>query len=92
MRYDLGVGLALELVSLGTQAATKLLEVLDDAVVDDGDAARAVRVRMGVPVGGGAMGGPSGMADATAAHEVRVIATLAQRLHTTLALDDVQVP
>ena len=33
-----------------------------------------------------------GMADATAAHEVRVIATLAQRLHTTLALDDVQVP
>ena len=38
--------------------------VLDDAVVDDGDVARAVEVRVGVDRLGGAVGGPAGVADA----------------------------
>ena len=39
-------------------------EVLDDAVVDDGDLAGGVAVRVGVAVGGPAVGGPAGVAQA----------------------------
>ena len=48
MRNDLRVGLRLELVSLRLQLSAELLVVFDDAVVDDGDAARVVRVRVRV--------------------------------------------
>ena len=47
---------ALELVAQGG-------EVLDDAVVHDGDRAGAVGVRVGVAVGRRAVGGPAGVAD-----------------------------
>src|SRR5262249_35966375 len=40
---------------------------LDDAVVNDGDAAGGVRVRVGVAVRGAAVGGPARVADAEAA-------------------------
>ena len=48
------------LLELGPQRG----EVLDDAVVDDRDRARAVEVRVGVAVVGRAVGGPPGVADA----------------------------
>lgn len=43
----------------------ELREVLDDAVVDDGDAAVAAHVRVRVGGGGAPVGGPAGVADAT---------------------------
>jgi hypothetical protein len=41
--------------------------IFDDAVVDDGDFAGLVEVRMGIFIGGRAVGGPAGVADAEAA-------------------------
>ena len=49
------------------QALLERLEVLDDAVVDDGHFAVAAKVRVGVDVARRAVGGPAGMADADAA-------------------------
>jgi hypothetical protein len=37
--------------------------VFDDAVMDEGDFASAIKVWMGVFLGGKAVGGPAGMAD-----------------------------
>src|SRR5262249_47663150 len=48
MDDDLGVGLRLELVAEGGELAPQLLEVLDDAVVDDGDTVGGVRMRVGL--------------------------------------------
>ena len=64
---DLGVGVAVEDDALFLQLALEGGVVLDDAVVDDGDAAIAAEVRMGVAVGGRAVGGPARVADADAA-------------------------
>ncbi|MNT21276.1 hypothetical protein D3C72_1566110 [compost metagenome] len=65
--HDLGVGLALEDAALGLQLGLQLGEVLDDAVVDQADAAGLVRV--GVGGGRGAVGGPAGVADADCARQ-----------------------
>ena len=46
------------------QLVAQLGEVLDDPVVDDGDAPILAQVRMGVAVGRTAVRGPSGVADA----------------------------
>src|SRR5262249_1472673 len=54
--------------------------VLDDAVVDDGDAAVGGQVRVGVAVGGGAVGGPAGVADADAAGGGRLAEVAAEGL------------
>ena len=62
MGDDLGVGLAFKDMTLGGQFGLQLGEILDDAVVDQGDAAGLVRV--GVGRGRSAVGGPSGVADA----------------------------
>ncbi len=66
---DLGVGLGDELVALGGELALQLKIVLNNAVVHDDDAARAVAVRVGVFFGGAAVGGPAGVADAKGAIE-----------------------
>ena len=66
---DLGVGFGDELVALGGEFALQLEIVLDDAVVDDDDAAGAVAMRMGVLFGGAAVRGPAGVADAEGAVE-----------------------
>ena len=57
-----GVGVGGEDVALGGEFAAQGFVVLDDAVVDDGDAAGDVRV--GVALGGDAVGGPAGVSDA----------------------------
>ena len=67
VRDDFGVGLRLELVPLRLQLLLQLEVVLDDAVVDDDDAAGAVAVRVGVLLGGPAVRGPAGVADAVQA-------------------------
>lgn len=61
---DLGVRLGDQGVAPFGQFGTERGEVLDDAVVDDGDPARVVEVRVGVGVRGAAVGGPAGVADA----------------------------
>ena len=52
VRHHLGVGLGNEPVALLLELALELQVVLDDAVVDDDEAARAVAVRMRVLFGG----------------------------------------
>ena len=77
---DLGVGLALELAALGDQLVAQRLEVLDDAVVDQRDAADDVRV--GVADGRRAMRRPARVGDAGAA---------GQRLRRELAREIVEL-
>jgi hypothetical protein len=68
VRDDFGVGLAFEDVARGLEFGAQLIVVLDDAIVDQGNArfvvAQAREVRMGVVGGGHAMGGPAGVGDA----------------------------
>ena len=61
---DLGVGVAGELDAGGLQLVAQGGEVLDDAVVDDGDLAGGVAVRVRVAVGGTAVGRPAGVPQA----------------------------
>ena len=67
VRQDLGVGLAAELHALGLELLPQGAHVLDDAVVDHGDPARRVEVRVGVGLGDATVGGPAGVGDADAA-------------------------
>ena len=62
MQHRLGVGLGLELVTLGGQFVSQLLEVLDDAVVDHRHP--LVHVRVGVALDRLAVRGPARVADA----------------------------
>ena len=61
---DLGVGVGGHLHALGLEAAAELGEVLDDAVVHQGHAARPPEVGVRVAVGRRAVRGPAGVADA----------------------------
>ena len=61
MGDDLGIGLGLEFGAQGDQFVAELLEILDDAVVHDGDAVGGMG--MGVGLARPAMGRPAGMAD-----------------------------
>ena len=67
VRHHLGVGLARELVAPGGQLVAQFGEVLDDAVVDDGDMAAAGCVRVRVALAGAAVRGPARVADAARA-------------------------
>ena len=60
---DLGVGVAGELHPVGFQFMAQRREVLDDAVVHDRELAGGVAMRVGVAVGGPAVGGPAGVPD-----------------------------
>ena len=64
MGDHLGVGLGGEHVALVLELGPQAQVVLHDAVQHDGEAARAVGVRMGVLVGGTAVGGPAGVGHA----------------------------
>ncbi len=62
MHRHLGIGLAGEPRALLFQRLAQFAEILDDAVVNDGDAVGGMRMRVGL--GRLAVGGPAGMADA----------------------------
>ena len=88
---DLGIGLGDERVSLGEQLALELEEVLDDAVVDDDDLAVAVAVRVGVLVGGTAVGRPARVADPERSRHGLAREDLLEVLELARAAADVEV-
>jgi hypothetical protein len=61
VRDDLGVRLGLEIVPLALELVLQLEIVLDDAVMDDDDTARAVTMRVGILFGGPSVCGPPGV-------------------------------
>ena len=89
---DLGVRLAPELVPTGLELLAKRTVVLDDAVVDDGHTAIAARVRVGVSVGGGTVGGPARVGDAAGGAQVPGLALLDQRRDAASALHAGEAP
>ena len=72
MREDFGIGLALKVMSAALQLLAQLGEVLDDAVVDDGDTTVATGVGMGVGNRRLSVGGPAGVANAAGSIAVDV--------------------
>ena len=77
MGDDLGVGLAGELGAVLDQALAQFAEVLDNAVMHDGDLVG--RVRMRVALGRPAVRRPAGMADADQAAERLLVEPVLQR-------------
>ena len=67
MGDDLRVGLRGEDVAVGSQLLAQFAEILDDAVVDDGDIAG--KMRMGIGLVRHAMRSPAGVADADGARQ-----------------------
>ena len=61
MQHDLGIGFGLEDRALLLERLAQFAKILDDAVMDHGDALG--RVRMRVVLGRPAVGRPAGMAD-----------------------------
>src|SRR5688572_28847817 len=79
MSNHLGIGVGAELVALGAQPRADGVVVLDDAVVHHRDAAADVRV--GIALGGHAVGRPAGVADADGAFELLLVRELFQFRH-----------
>ena len=77
---DLGVRVADELDASGLQLGTQHSEVLDDPVVDNGDLARRVPVRMGVAVGRPAVSRPAGVSHAGVAGQASRVGLGERRL------------
>ena len=67
MRQHFGVGAGFEFVAGLEQFLLERVVIFDDAVVDDGDFAGLVEVRMGIFVGRRAVRGPARVADAEVA-------------------------
>ena len=70
---DLGVGVGRELDPGGLELGAQLREILDDAVVDEGDVPVGGEVRVRVAVGGDAVGRPAGVPDAARGGRERVV-------------------
>ena len=81
VRHHLGVGGRGQRVPGRLELGPQLGVVLDDAVVDDGQAARAVDVRVGVLRGGAPVGGPAGVPDGGVMARRRVGGQLGQLGH-----------
>ena len=73
MNSDLGIGVAGELHPRGFQLGAQRRVVFDDPVVHDRDLARGVAVRVGVAVGGPAVGCPASVTEPGAASETGVV-------------------
>ena len=81
----LGVGVARKTMSLAHEALAKLGVVFDDAVVHDGEVARAVAEGMGVALGRNAVRGPTRMGDTGAARHGICLGRLLKHFHAALA-------
>ena len=91
LHQHLRVGIADEVYALGLQLRLQVGVVLDDAVVDDGQVLRLRVVRVSVPAGGLAVGGPACVGDAYGTAHVLVGTILRQVVHLALRLIHVQV-
>ncbi len=69
MGDDFGIRFGDELVAFFDELILQVEIVFDDSVVDDDDFARAIAVRVGIFLGGTAVRGPAGVADAVDAFE-----------------------
>ena len=69
VRDNLGIGFGDEPVAVGLERRLEVEIVLDDAVVHDHQAARAIPVGMSVFLGGAAVGGPPRVTQAVAARD-----------------------
>ena len=67
MREHFGVGVGFELVPGAEQFLFERVVIFNDAVVDDGDFAGRIKVRMAIFVGRNAVRGPARVGDAEAA-------------------------
>ena len=85
---DLAVRLRPHPVAPVLELLPKLVVVVDVPVMDDGDGPAAVQVGVGVALGGGAHGGPAGVADAEGALQGRDLAL--ELLHEAGVLEDVE--
>jgi hypothetical protein len=73
-------------MSVTEKLAPQFGEVLDNPVVDHGDLARTVHVRVGVGIVGYPVGSPSGMADPSGALRQRLGAEQAFEVHQLASL------
>jgi hypothetical protein len=80
VRQRFRIGLGAEFVAARLERGPQRVRILDDAVVDEGDAAGAVDVRMGVARRRGAVRGPAGVGDAGRAVHRFALERLAQAL------------
>src|SRR5438093_12280196 len=78
MSEDLGVGCRTKLVSGLDQPFLDPVEILDHAVVDDGDSAALIEVRVGVLVGRRSVSGPTRVSDSQMAGDGPGVQKLAE--------------
>ena len=91
MCEDLGIGLALKVMAAALQLLAQLGEVLDDAVVDDGDTTIAAGVRMGVDDRGLAVGSPASVADTAGSVAIDIGKLALQACNLAHAANDIEV-
>ena len=91
MSEDLRIGLALKVMAAALQLLAQFGEVLDNAVVDDGDATIAAGVGMSVNDGRLAVGGPTGVADTAGSVAIDIGKLALQTRNLTHAADNVEV-
>jgi hypothetical protein len=91
MGDDLGVSVGREMMASRQELASKLLVILDDTVVDDGDATGAVQMRMSVAVRGSSVGGPARVTNAAGTVEVCHRGTFPQMGNATGTLHSMEV-
>lgn len=91
MREDLRIGLALKVMAAALQLLTQFSEVLDNAVVDDGDATVAASVGMSVNDGRLAVGSPTGVTDTAGCIAIDIGKLALQTRNLTHAADNVEV-
>jgi len=90
VQHDFGIGLGVEHRSLPLELLAQLAEILDDAIVDHGDA--LCRVRMGVVDGRLAVGGPARVTDPGRALQGLGFQPLLQVLQLAFGAAALQVP
>ena len=86
--YNLGVGLAGEVVAEARELGAQRKIVLDDAVVDDGEPAVLRDVGVGVDVAGLSVGRPAGVGYAYAAADILACSQVLEVLHLAPGLVD----
>ena len=91
MREGLGIGLALKVMTAALKLLAQLGKILDDAVMDDGDATIAAGMGVSVDDRGLAVSSPAGMADTAGSVTIDVGKLALQARNLAHAADDIEV-